>query len=251
MIEWWESLTLLQQIFTCMAVPATLILIIQSILLLFGIGFGGGDGDTGDISGDFDSDFDTDTSMADIGDIGNAVDIDTAAQYDVNAASDFDPDTSGGDINDTSGLSLFTIRGIVAFFAIGGWTGLVLSKYVSSYIAIPVAFIAGTAALVGIALLFKYAMKFQDKGNIDIKNAIGKTGSVYLTIPANKSGKGKINIMLQERFVELDAVTNNNQPILTGSIIEVNGIIDQQTVLVNKQGENSKISGGGISKWIH
>ena len=245
MIEWWESLTLLQQIFTCMAVPATLILIIQSILLLFGIGFGGSDGDAGDISSDFDSDIDTDISMADIGD------IDGSTQFDVNAASDFNPDTSGGDINDTSGLSLFTIRGIVAFFSVGGWTGLVLSKYTSSYIAIPIAFIAGTAALVGIALLFKYAMRFQDKGNIDIKNAIGKVGSVYLTIPANKTGKGKINVMVQERFVELDAVTDNNQPILTGSIIEVTGIIDQQTVLVNKQGESSKNLGGGISKWIH
>lgn len=245
MIEWWESLTLLQQIFTCMAVPATLILIIQSILLLFGIGFGGSDGDAGDISSDFDSDIDTDISMADIGD------IDGSTQFDVNAASDFDPDTSGGDINDTSGLSLFTIRGIVAFFSVGGWTGLVLSKYTSSYIAIPIAFIAGTAALVGIALLFKYAMRFQDKGNIDIKNAIGKVGSVYLTIPANKTGKGKINVMVQERFVELDAVTDNNQPILTWSIIEVAGIIDQQTVLVNKQGESSKNLGGGISKWIH
>ena len=245
MIEWWESLTLLEQIFTCMAVPATLILIIQSILLLFGIGFGGSDGDAGDISSDFDSDIDTDISMADIGD------IDGSTQFDVNAASDFDPDTSGGDINDTSGLSLFTIRGIVAFFSVGGWTGLVLSKYTSSYIAIPIAFIAGTAALVGIALLFKYAMRFQDKGNIDIKNAIGKVGSVYLTIPANKTGKGKINVMVQERFVELDAVTDNNQPILTGSIIEVAGIIDQQTVLVNKQGESSKNLGGGISKWIH
>ncbi len=245
MIEWWESLTLLQQIFTCMAVPATLILIIQSILLLFGIGFGGSDGDAGDISSDFDSDIDTDISMADIGD------IDGSTQFDVNAASDFDPDTSGGDINDTSGLSLFTIRGIVAFFSVGGWTGLVLSKYTSSYIAIPIAFIAGTGALVGIALLFKYAMRFQDKGNIDIKNAIGKVGSVYLTIPANKTGKGKINVMVQERFVELDAVTDNNQPILTGSIIEVAGIIDQQTVLVNKQGESSKNLGGGISKWIH
>lgn len=245
MIEWWESLTLLQQIFTCMAVPATLILIIQSILLLFGIGFGGSDGDAGDISSDFDSDIDTDISMADIGD------IDGSTQFDVNAASDFDPDTSGGDINDTSGLSLFTIRGIVAFFSVGGWTGLVLSKYTSSYIAIPIAFIAGTAALVGIALLFKYAMRFQDKGNIDIKNAIGKVGSVYLTIPANKTGKGKINVMVQERFVELDAVTDNNQPILTWSIIEVAGIIDQQTVLVNKQGESSKNLGGGTSKWIH
>ena len=245
MIEWWESLTLLQQIFTCMAVPATLILIIQSILLLFGIGFGGSDGDAGDISSDFDSDIDTDISMADIGD------IDGSTHFDVNAASDFDPDKSGGDINDTSGLSLFTIRGIVAFFSVGGWTGLVLSKYTSSYIAIPIAFIAGTAALVGIALLFKYAMRFQDKGNIDIKNAIGKVGSVYLTIPANKTGKGKINVMVQERFVELDAVTDNNQPILTGSIIEVAGIIDQQTVLVNKQGESSKNLGGGISKWIH
>ena len=43
MITWWTSLDLAQQIFACIAIPSTLILLIQTILLL--IGLGGGDGD--------------------------------------------------------------------------------------------------------------------------------------------------------------------------------------------------------------
>lgn len=110
MIEWWESLTLLQQIFTCILCSRNTNTYHTIYIIVIWNRIWQGDGDAGDISSDFDSDIDTDISMADIGD------IDGSTQFDVNAASDFDPDTSGGDINDTSGLSLFTIRGIVAFF---------------------------------------------------------------------------------------------------------------------------------------
>lgn len=46
MTEWWETLSLLQQGLYFVAVPATLILLIQTILLLFGFG---DDGDAGDV----------------------------------------------------------------------------------------------------------------------------------------------------------------------------------------------------------
>ena len=47
MLAWWNSLTILEQVFACIAIAATVVLIIQSILLLFGIGFGGGEADAG------------------------------------------------------------------------------------------------------------------------------------------------------------------------------------------------------------
>ena len=38
MAAWWDSLGLVSQIFAAIAIPATLILLIQTILMLIGIG---------------------------------------------------------------------------------------------------------------------------------------------------------------------------------------------------------------------
>ncbi|MBR7185199.1 MAG: hypothetical protein IKD37_06295 [Clostridia bacterium] len=45
MLNWWNELLLAQQIFALIAIPSTLILIVQTLLLLFGIGDGEADGD--------------------------------------------------------------------------------------------------------------------------------------------------------------------------------------------------------------
>ena len=61
MIAWWNELAILEQVFLLVAIPSTLIMVIQAIMLLFGIGdgedadldaddvFDGGDGD-GDLA---------------------------------------------------------------------------------------------------------------------------------------------------------------------------------------------------------
>lgn len=48
--------------------------------------------------------------------------------------ADFDTDTDGDgalDSHTDTGISLFTMKGLTAFFAIGGWTGLSLPKIVA------------------------------------------------------------------------------------------------------------------------
>ena len=59
MAAWWNSLTGLQQIFACIGIPATLVLVVQTILLLFGIGDGS------------DADVDIDPDGFDISDAGD------------------------------------------------------------------------------------------------------------------------------------------------------------------------------------
>ena len=98
MLAWWNSLTILEQVFACIAIAATVVLIIQSILLLFGIGFGGGEADAGGLDTDFSTDFDA----------GSAGD---AGHVDMHDVADAD-----------SGLSLFTIRLRFSRWAAGwGW----------------------------------------------------------------------------------------------------------------------------------
>ena len=38
MIEWWNNMDLVGQIFALIAIPSTLVLVVQTVLLLFGIG---------------------------------------------------------------------------------------------------------------------------------------------------------------------------------------------------------------------
>ncbi|WP_312107393.1 hypothetical protein [Lachnoclostridium sp.] len=213
MKEWWDSLSQLSQVFATVAIPATVVMVLQTILLLFGIGH----------------DHDCDIADHDISD------------HDFAGAHD------GSD-----GLSLFTIRGIVAFFAIGGWTGIAVDNANGSEaLAIILSLLAGSAALFGIAYLFKFALKLQNNGTLSLENAVGKTGEVYIPIPANRKGTGKVMVTVQERLCELSAITSEERDLKTGEYIRVIEAIDDQTVLVvsHKSDETTK-NKGGISKWI-
>lgn len=209
MTVWWEELVPIGKFFACIAIPFTLALIIQIVLTLIGLGSGDGDVDI-DTDGDFDADVDAD------------------GDFDADSASDAD----GMD----SGLKIFSIRGMIAFFAIFGWTGLtMLSSGAANWLSILVAFAAGVAAMLVIAYTFKLFGKLQSDGTIDIKNALGKSGTVYITVPAHRKEKGKVNILLQGTYSELDAVTDEDESITFGREIVVIGISGQNTLIVKSK----------------
>lgn len=154
---------------------------------------------------------------------------------------------------DHDGLGLISVRGIVAFFSVGGWAGFVADGGgLPILISVLIALTAGLIALILIALLFRSIYKLQAEGNLSIDNAVGKTGQVYLPIPPKGQGRGKINVLLQDRLTELDAVNDGDSPLPTGESVLILSVADTQTVLVrgvnteNKDQNNSK---GGISKW--
>ena len=128
------------------------------------------------------------------------------------------------------GFNLFTLRGMVAFFAIGGWTGLALSD-ISIWVSIAGALVAGSLALVAMAFLMRAIMQLRSSGNIDNAKAVGKIADVYLTIPAKGNGMGKINLTLEERFVELNAIQEGNSPITTGAKVKVTAIVGDTLVV--------------------
>ncbi|MBE5765384.1 MAG: hypothetical protein E7339_07330 [Clostridiales bacterium] len=128
------------------------------------------------------------------------------------------------------GFNLFTLRGMVAFFAIGGWTGLALSD-ISIWVSVIGALVAGSLALVAMAFLMRAIMHLRSSGNIDNTKAVGKIADVYLTIPAKGNGMGKINLTLEERFVELNAIQEGNSPITTGAKVKVTAIVGDTLVV--------------------
>lgn len=201
---WWNSLGMLGQIFATAAIPATVVMLLQTVLLV--IGFAGHDGEV---------DHDLSVTETDVSAEGEGVDdIHDAAHH-------------------IDGLRLFTTRGIVAMFAIGGWTGVALCDAgVGGVLSSILALIAGVAALFLAAYVIKLSLKLQDDGNFNIKNAVAHTATVYIPIPPSRNGTGKITMNLQERFVELDAMTDHGEKLPTGAMVQVVSVTDKNEVIV-------------------
>ena len=51
-------------------------------------------------------------------------------------------------------------------------------------------------------------------------------------MPALRSGNGKVNVYVQERYVELEAVTDSEEPIKTGEKVKVVDTMDNGTLVV-------------------
>lgn len=191
---WWTNLSDFQQIIFIVAGSATLILVVFLILLLFGLG---------------DESFDG----SDIDDF------------------DFDP-YNDEPISAFSGLRILSLRGALTFLSIGGWVAFIIEPSLGKLWALVIGAFSGSIASVILALAFKLSMRLESVGNIEYKNAIGKTAKVYLRIPKEKSGIGKVNLVLQERLVEVDAMTDEIDDLLVNSMVEVVGLVDERTLLV-------------------
>ena len=93
---WWAGLTLLQQSFAAVAIPATVLLLLQTVLLLFGLG--GHDADHGECDHDFDHDLDHDLDHDFDHDFDHDPDLDHGADGAVCTADHDFADDEGDDI---------------------------------------------------------------------------------------------------------------------------------------------------------
>lgn len=213
MTQWWEGLSVLQHVFLYTAVPFTVVLLVQAVLAFIGLG-GGSDMDA-DGSMDMDSDFDSDGDM----------------DADADAGADQTADSK------TPGFRFFSIQGIVAFFCIFGWTGYALTQ--TALPAMPVILIAtaaGFAAMLLLGLMFHAVRNLQASGNIKYSNAFGKEAEVYIPIPPQRTGRGKVMVTVQQRLVEAEAITDEPQKLRTGETVRVVGNIGN-TLIVKNRGE--------------
>ena len=81
-------------------------------------------------------------------------------------------------------------------------------------------------------LMFKWLAGMQQSGNINVyKSAVGCHGKVYLTIPGERRGTGKVQITINGAVREYDAVTDCDS-IPTGAQIKVVEVVDSSTLLV-------------------
>ncbi len=152
---------------------------------------------------------------------------------------DFDGDADidiGGDADVSGGLdtgfTVLSVRSIIAFFTFFGWTGvLVLNAGGASWLAITMAFAAGTAAMLLVAYMMYLFYKMSESGTVNLKKAVFKNAEVYIPIPANKNGFGKIHVKLSGAMKELDAVTDGDA-IPTGKAVKIVEVLNDDILLV-------------------
>lgn len=134
-----------------------------------------------------------------------------------------------------SGFRLFTMQGIIAFFCIFGWSGLLFLKGgLPVWGASLLAFVCGFAALFLMGLALWGMQKIQSDGTLNVKYALGRSGEVYIPIPGQRKEPGKVMVEVQDQLMEFEAVTDEDEKIPTGTQVTVIGITKGTTLIVTK-----------------
>jgi membrane protein implicated in regulation of membrane protease activity len=194
---WWNSINSFEQVFWYIAVPFSVILVIQMILTFSGISGGSSD-------------------------IGSGV-------HDGNISSEH----HSGDLGQS--FQFFTLRNFIAFFTIFGWSGITcINLGLSNILTVIISVVSGFIAMIIISLLFYFITKLAESGNSDIKDAIGKTGKVYIPIKANSTNTGKIQISYGGSLREVNAITKGSEDLTTGTLVKVMDNIGETTLIVEK-----------------
>lgn len=141
--------------------------------------------------------------------------------------ADFDSNLDGAD----SPFQLFSFRNLVNFLLGFSWTGISLYGKLNNTLLIIAATIVGIGFVMLFFLIIRQVQKLAENNSFSIKNTLHKTAEVYLTIPGQKSGKGKVLISVKGSVRELGAITEGDK-IETGKLVLVSGIENNELLIV-------------------
>jgi membrane protein implicated in regulation of membrane protease activity len=147
--------------------------------------------------------------------------------------SHFDHDASGD-----AGIpfQFLTLKNVVAFFTLFGWAGIAaIDSGVSAWFAFFVASVVGFLMMTVMATIFYVLAKATANGTMKFQNAVGVTGEVYLTIPASRGNIGKVQVKVQGSLRTLDAVTDDEKDIPTGTLIRVMKVANNNLLIVTAE----------------
>lgn len=144
--------------------------------------------------------------------------------------ADFEGDFSGAD----GPFQLFSLRNLINFLLGFGWSGVSLwNSFENKTLLIVVASLVGLVFLFLFFFIIKQLNKLQEDNSFNIQNTLNKSGTVYINIPENKTGAGKVQVSVKGAFHELNAVSLG-EALPSGTVIRVTGLLDNNLLIVEK-----------------
>lgn len=145
-------------------------------------------------------------------------------------SADFDSDLDHAD----APFQLFTLRNLINFLLGFSWTGISLYNTIdSTAMLLFVSFIVGGIFVVAFFFIITQVQRLAENNSFRIENALNQIGTVYLTIPERKTGKGKVQVSIKGSFHELDAVTEDER-IESSAMVRITKIESNSLVLVER-----------------
>lgn len=206
MVAWWSGLSPLNQFFWGLVVFFTTLFAWQFVSSFTGLV----------AEGDADVDLDLD---------------------DVEVEGDPDAGVDGGtleeDVGGVSTFRLLSVRSALAFGTLFSWgAALYLGRDISYLRAFVQAGLWGLAGMVVVALFFWALPRLTEEGTVDMTSAIGRTGTVYVNIPSE--GTGRVRILLGDRISYVRASSALERAIAAGTPVRVVRVVDGSTLEVEE-----------------
>lgn len=157
--------------------------------------------------------------------LGHDVDVhDGGADFHLDHADGLDAETEfdadGVDHDGAWFVGVLSFRAIVSAVMMFGLAGISAERMYDPKTSFLIAAGCGIAVLFGVAYILKTLYGLASDGTVRIEDAIGTAGKVYLAIPGNQQGKGKVTIVVNGRTMEYEALTEG-EALPTGTPILV------------------------------
>lgn len=130
-------------------------------------------------------------------------------------------------------FQMFTLRNLINFLLGFGWSGVAFYRSIpNNFFLILVATCIGIVFILAFFFIIRQILRLSEDNTFDINKLIGLHGDVYLFIPENMTGKGKVQISVKGATHELPAMTQG-EAIPTGVSVKVVRI--DNNILIVKQ----------------
>jgi hypothetical protein len=225
---------MLNAIFLIAAIVGGTVLVCQFVLTLLGMGGDASDiaGD-GHLGGDFHGDAHAGGNFHGDGALGDSMHGGVPGDHHTSFSTAGDSYYHHADSSWLFGVISFRTRvAAAAFFGVTGKACLAAGYAQSTSVIL--ATIVGVCAMYGMYGLMRLIAGLGSSGNEQIGNAVGCRATVYVPIPPARRGAGKVQLPMQNRIVEFQAVTDEEEPLKTGQAVDVLGVAGSDIVHVRR-----------------
>ncbi len=130
-------------------------------------------------------------------------------------------------------FGVISFRTVVAALTFFGLVGLACqAAELGSALSAVLALVAGYSAMWGVHWMMQQLYRLRHDGSQRIERSVGRSATVYIPIPPEQSGSGKVQLQMQSRIVEYPAMTSDSERLPTGARVMVVDFISPNTLLV-------------------